>query len=422
MKLNLLEQNGDRTDLIEQWNRAGSDYAAAVNEVIKFGEENGFENWKGKEPEDKRDHLSENVYRLLKEANERGSVEDFRANFPPAHAPMIKFMEEKGQSVEQIHFVGEDKIVFLIGTAYQKRRAYLLEGDKVTSLESGIDAIGKSKQNNIFAVRSHGKIMTTRGWQGDVICSFDLRATKELGVTELIPFNDGMKILLVTSEGIFLISEQSEQMIHPVPDPDDGEWTANITMENATLSNDNNFIVVGDQCSGHRVLNSLGTEIGNVGPQYDYPHYCLFSQDDGQLITNSCHFYNGKTIGVNAAGLNGIQIESYKESDEYAIIDEGMRVYVGLATTHAYILGDAFGYIRAVDKAGRCFWYHFLGSTISGMAISYDESTLWVGSYSGMLHKLKLGKGHRDNHTIGNGNHFEDFRLIFWKEEPIMKW
>jgi hypothetical protein len=283
---------------------------------------------------------------------------------------MIKFMEEKGQSIEHIHFVGEDTVVFLTGTAYQKRQAYLLEGERVTSLEPTIDAIGKSKQNNIFAVLVHGKIVTPRGWQGDVICSFDLKHTKELGVTELIPFNDGMKILMVTSDGIFLISAHGEQMIHPVPDPDDEEWTANIAMENATLSNDNEFIVVGDQGTGHRVLNSLGNEVGIVGPQYDYSHYCLFSQDDGQLITNSCHFYNGKTIGVNTSILNGIQIEAYAESNQYTIIDDGMRVYAGLATRHGYILGDAYGYIRAVDNNGTCLWYHFLGSTISGMAIS----------------------------------------------------
>lgn len=187
MKLNLLNKNGDRTDLKEQWNEAGREYAAAVNEMIQFGERKGWDNWKGKDPEDKRDHLADNIYRLLKEANEGGSVEEFRAKFPPAHAPMIKFMEEKSQSVEQMQFVDTDKIVFLIGTPYQKRQAYLLDEDKVTPLESTIDAIGKSKRNNVFAVRTQGKILTMQGWQGEAICSFNLKETKELGVTELIP-------------------------------------------------------------------------------------------------------------------------------------------------------------------------------------------------------------------------------------------
>ena len=54
--------------------------------------------------------------------------------------------------------------------------------------------------------------------------------------------------------------------------------------------------------------------------------------------------------------------------------------------------------------------------------LEFDEKTLWVGSSSGCIHKLTLGKGHRDTHTIGNGNHFEEFRLILWKGEEKELW
>jgi hypothetical protein len=92
-------------------------------------------------------------------------------------------------------------------------------------------------------------------------------------------------------------------------------------------------------------------------------------------------------------------------------------VYAGVATGFGYILGDAFGYIRAFTKDGRKLWRHFLGSTITGMAISDNGQTLWVGTAAGIVHKLLLGKGHRDTHTIGNGDHYEAFRMIFWKGE-----
>ena len=99
-----------------------------------------------------------------------------------------------------------------------------------------------------------------------------------------------------------------------------------------------------------------------------------------------------------------------------------MRVYVGTTTKDYYILGDAYGYIKAFDKNGNCIWRHYLGSTISGITISDNEQTLWVSTYAGILHKLKLGKRHRDTHTIGNGNHYEDFRLILWKDEEKELW
>ncbi len=409
-------------EIQQEWNSKGENYAIGINEMVEFGEKNGWENWKGKEPEDNRDHLADRVIELLRNANAGNNVNEFRLKFPPAHSPLIKYFEEKGQSIEHVFFIENEKIVFLVGTAYQKRQAYILDDDEVIKLDESIDAIGKSKKGNVFAIQVGNKITMTNGWQGEMIAEFEIREVKGLQISQMIPFNDGNRILSITTEGIFLIDENQEKMIHPEPDLDDDEWDSNIDMENGTLSNDNKFIIVGDQCSDHRILDANGNEIGEIGPQSEYPHFCIFSEDDSQLITNSCHFYGGITIGVDSNKLNGIAIDAYEDSSEYIKIDEGMRVYCGIAYNDIYILGDAYGYIRAINKMGKLIWRHFLGSTIGGITISENEEILWVASCTGMIHKLRLGKGHRDSHTIGNGNHHEDFRLILWKGEPIMKW
>lgn len=410
-------------EIQKEWNIKGTKYATEINEMVDFGDKNGWENWKGKEPLDKREHLAEEVIKMLKQANIEKNIDQFRENFPPSHAPIISLFEKKSQSIEQLHFIDNQKILFLTGTSYQKRQAYILNNDQIIELDNSIDAIGKSKQNNIFAIATQKKISTFKGWEGDLIHEFVLHETANLGITELIPFNDGNQLLIVTSEGIYLVSKSEEKLIHPLCDENDEEWSSSIDMENGTLSNDNKYIVVGDQSFDHRILDSKGNTMGCIGPQSSYPHFCLFSKDDSQLITNSCHFYNGITIAVDADKYKGANIEAYKESDDYKIIDDGMRVYVGLTTKDCYILGDAYGYIKAFDKKGNKAWQHFLGSTISGITISDDEQTLWVGCSSGILHKLLLGKGHRDKHSIGTGNHFEEFRLLIWKNEPqIWKW
>lgn len=407
----------------KEWNEKGEKYATDVNEMVAFGEKNGWENWKGKEPEDLRIHLSEKVITLMKEANLNNTVDFFREQFAPSHIAVYPFLKDNGQSIEQFHFIENQKIIFVTGSSYQKRQAYLLDEDKVITLDESILAIGKSKQNNIFAIATNQKITTTQGWEGEIINEFILDKLKDIGITELIPFNDGNKVLVITSEGIFLLNSSSEQMIHPVPDEDDVEWEPNIDMENGTLSNDNKFIVVGNQDYDHRILDSDGNQVGEIGPQSEYPHFCLFAKDDSQLITNSCHFYNGITIGIDSDKYIGAKIEAYTESDYFTCIDEEMRVYTGLATKDFYILGDAYGYIKAIDKKGNKIWRHYLGSTVSGMTISDDENTLWVGCYSGILHKLYLNRQVRDKHTIGNANLYEEFRLIFWKDEPqIWKW
>lgn len=422
MKFNLFKKKNNQKGIQDEWNAKGETYATEVNEMVEFGEKNGWENWKGKEPEDKRDHLADKVIELLKRANSENKVNEFRQNFPPAHTPLIKFFEEKGQSIHQIHFIENEKIVFLTGTAYQKRQAYILNGEEVIKLDESIDSIGKSKRDNVFAIQIGNKITTTKGWQGEIISEFEILENKEIGINQLIPFNDGLKVLSITSEGIYLMSKYEEKMIHPIPDLEDDEWDSYMSMENGTISNNNRFIVVGDQDSDHRVLDINGIQIAEIGPQSSYSHFCLFSVDDSQLISNSCHFYNGVTIGVQANKLNGLKVEAYEESELYDVIEDGMRVYCGIAVEDYYILGDAYGYIKAIDTKGKLKWRHFLGSTIGGLTISDNKEILWIASCTGMVHKLRLGKGHRDNHTIGNGNHYEDFRLILWKDEPIMKW
>jgi len=423
------------SDLQKEWNEKGAAYGTGINEMVAFGETHGWDKWTGGEPEDDREHLADEVLRLLKEANTSGSVAEFREAFPPSYSPFTKYIKKNEQNIELLHFIGDDKIVFFVRNYEQEPKGYILDSNKLMELDPTVKAIGKSKQGNVFAVISDGgKLTTLQGWDGEVIATFTLEALKESTMTQILPFNDGKTVLLVSAEGIYLISPEGEKMIHPEPEEDelyeddededeeDESYPLELSMENADLSNDNRYIVVADQDSSHRILNASGELVGEIGPQSSYPHFCLFSSNDDQLITNSCHFYNGVTIGVDTSNLNDIAIEAYQESDEFVDIDDSMRVYAGVAGDGYYILGDAYGYLKAFDKQGNPLWRHYLGSTISGMCLSDDGKTLWVGSYSGMLHKLRLGAGHRDAHTIGNGNHYEELRLILWKGQPPLFW
>lgn len=86
-----------KQDIREEWNTKGERYAKEINEMVEFSEKNGWENWKGKEPEDKREHLAEEVIRRLKQANIEKDTERFREDFPPSHAPIIPFLEKLSQ-------------------------------------------------------------------------------------------------------------------------------------------------------------------------------------------------------------------------------------------------------------------------------------------------------------------------------------
>jgi hypothetical protein len=400
------------------WHSMGQSYARGINAMIDFGEKHGWDNWKEEEPADNREELALEVLTLLKKANKEGTTSIFRETFPPAYAPFINLIQEQGQNIENLCYISDNKIAFIVGSAYEKRKAYLLSDKTIIRLRDNIQSIGRSPRNNIYAIAENGKITTYRGWEGNKLFVFKLPPIDEQSISQTIPFNNGQAVLLISPEGIYLLNPHGHSLIHPVPDPDDKEWTPNIHMEHAALSGDNAFIALGDQNSVHRILNSQGAAIAEIGPQSSYPHYALFSKDGQQLILNSCHFYNGVTIGVPTAGMQGLQIEAHTQDNRYTVLDENCRVYAAVATSTYYIMGDVGGYIKAYDATGKLIWRYFLGSTITGMTISDDEKTLWVAACSGMIHQLKLDQGQRDDHTIGNGNHFEEFRAIFWKNEP----
>ena len=415
----------------KEWNEKGEKYAKAVNDMVAFAETHGWDAYKGEEPVDERAHLGEAVFELLKKANECGETEKFRADFPPSNVIFSGENEKfknKLKNIDQICPLGSENVLF-IASNDDGKRLYLLEGDRVSEVAKGVIAVGKSKRNEIYALLNQDEVWLIRGYDGKSGGELVARFSHELEIiydeAEILPFNDGSKVLLTAHDGIFLISQSGAKLIHPIYEDEGDDDELEIDMANATLSNDNELIVAGEQCGDHALMDSEGERLGGIGAQSSYPHFCLFSADDTQLITNSCHFYNGVTIGVDRALLKrGLEVEAYSYDEEgeqnFTLIDDAMRVYAGVATQDFYILGDAYGYIKAVGKDGRKIWRHYLGGTIKSMALSEDGGVLFVGTYGGRLHKLCLGAG-QDSHTIGNGNHKEEFRLIAY-EDKIYRW
>lgn len=407
--------SADKNNLLQsEWNIQGLSYANEANAQLAFVDKHGYDNRRGQQPADNREELALAVLTLLKKANKEGTIETFRASYPPAHAPFTNIIQEQGQSIESLCYINEHTIAFVIGTAYEKRRAYVLNNRTIEKLPDTIQAIGRSHQNNIYAIASAYTVTTIRNWDGRKIFEFVLPPVKEMHISQVIPFNDGFSVLLISSEGIYLLTTNGHSMIHPVPDPEDKDWTSYMDMEHAALSHDNTLIAVGDQTSAHRILTHEGRQVTTIGPQSSHPHYALFSKDGQQVILNSCHLYQGTTIGIATNSIHTIGMQD----DRHTVIDRNCRVYAAVATSQYYIFGDAAGNIQAFNTKGEKSWHYFIGSTITGMALSDDEATLWVASCSGMIHKLQLNRGRRDDHIIGNGNHYEEFRVIFWKNEP----
>lgn len=449
----------------ERWCEEGYEYVAGINEYVRKGMTLGWDKV-GEPPEDTRSGLAEQVIEFVRQANETGDIKNLRQKFPPDHAPLLDLIEENGQHISPIVLLDDGRILIRVHASYQESKVYIIDGLNIEPLDN-IISVGQSPNRKYFAVAKELGVEIYEGWEGRQVAwlnwptglegvpsGFNVEPLKGIPtITHLSPFPDGTRVLLVSSEGIFVLSPDNSIRLHPstkyireyftrrrrrnltsfVPKRFERffsryiEWSCrkqpidplnlNIDMEHGTISPDGKFIAVGSQDSNHLIFNENYELVGDVGPMSSYPHYTVFSEDSEFLACNSCHFYNGITIGVPLSLLPGLKTEPYELDNRLVELDDYARVYAAVSRQDEFIFGDAYGYLRAVDKSGNFRWQHFIGSSIGDMDISRDGKTLIASTYAGFLSIIKLDTGKADPYTIGTATHQEIRRWLFWKKE-----
>ena len=149
--------------------------------MVEFAEVHGWDAYKGEEPVDERAHLGKAVFALLKEANERGETEKFRADFPPSNiifdecedeaddADEKDKIEDKLGVVDQICSLRGENAIFVVSQSEPEgwhKMLYLLEGKRVIGVADDVIAVGKSKRNEIYALLRRGEVELIKGYDG----------------------------------------------------------------------------------------------------------------------------------------------------------------------------------------------------------------------------------------------------------------
>ncbi|MEM6675405.1 MAG: WD40 repeat domain-containing protein [Planctomycetota bacterium] len=423
-----------RSEASEAWTSEGLKYARAVNEMVDFVSAHGWDAWKGEQPRDARSaELADRVVELLRDANAAGTVDPFRADFPPAHAPFAENLGQRGTDVAQLAWVDDARLAFVVGTPWTSQQGYVLDvdGERLTALED-VRGVGVSPDRKHFARVSSGGIEVRLGWEGPVTVrmAFPQSSSEDDPVSEIercLVMPGGERVVTVTSEGIYSISASGAKLVHPEPDPDDEDWTPDIDMAHAAIAPDGELICVGDQSSMHRVLDAEGVEIASIGMASEYPHHAAFSRDGGLVAVNSCHLYDGGTIVVPTDSVHGLETEEFLGFEDLPspcrLLDGGMRVYASDVLPGLFLFGDAGGYVRAISEDGELLWQHLVGSSISGIAVSPDGTLLAIGSSSGTLYVIALDQPQRDPFQIGTAPHVERRRWLFWRDlDRPLRW
>ncbi len=426
----------------EEWQRKTIQYVESVNAFIERGLVNGWDN-AGAEPIDPgRDHLAQDVISAVRKANANGQIESLRKLWPPAHAPLISLLEESGQSIPVVCILPDNSIIARLGAPYESGKTIHIMGDSVHDVDDVL-FFGRSPNRRYFAIARPDGVQILDGWNGPQVefCPwptglegipegfdvepFDAPPTP----TRLIPFPDGTRVLLVSSEGIFVLSSDQAARLLPQTGqmkehfewlreeyPDD-DFSMELSMEHGAISHNGKLIAVGSQDSTHLLFDENLTIIGDIGNLSEYPHYSMFSSDDSVVAFNSCHFYNGITLGVPVNLLPGLKTEPYEEDERITILEENARVYAGTCRKDEFIIGDANGYVYAFSTHGEPLWRLFIGSSVGDIDVSDDGTTLVVSTYAGFLSITNMDAGKQALHQIGNSKHMETRRWVFWKNE-----
>ncbi|KTC41537.1 hypothetical protein AO265_26025 [Pseudomonas sp. ABAC61] len=429
----------------QQWHQAVLMYAERINRYVETGTREGFDGLQEPRMPDSAHLLP--AWQAALEASNQGPHDEaarqaFRQDWPPAHFPLLPRLESQGRMIPALALLPDGSLLARIGAPYEAGSVVHIVNDQVETLEH-VEFFGMCPRRRYVAWAQAEGVQVTDGWNGPQVASFpwpdghaglpqglDLQDTGHPSPSSLIPFPDGRRVLLVSADGIFVLAaDGATRLLRRLEDiqqdladgvvPDD--LTIGLSMEHGAVSPDGQWIAVGEQCGSHLVFDARLQPVAEIGPASEYPHFAYFNQRGDRLLLNACHFYGGASLGVAVADLPGLATDFYSDDPRTPVLQQGARVYAAASRGDEFIIGDAYGYLRAFSDTGEERWQHYVGSTFSAMDISPDGKSLVAATYAGIIVRIELDRG-RPAWQIGTGEHHEVQRWLFWKDlaKPLL--
>lgn len=428
---------------LAKWNADGRRHIAELNALIADSHEGRDtpEDW----PNDPRTIDQARVVLAAVEAGEREGRWQASPIADRAFEPFAGMLEEVGQCLRCVCILGQDEFLVLLGTTYEPGPALHIRGAHVVERPDILAAAITRSHDLLLLVRQEGfsvcrclddEPIAHFPWpDGIAPCALDILQISEDGRTvAFVEQENAVWLGQVSGTGAVwtkvypnaaFLAEQNEEDGY---EDDDSDWSD--SMMHCGLSPDGQFIAYGSQCFGHFVDRIVGMgavdRFAEIGPRSEYPHYACFSDDSAYAAFNACHFYNGATVSVRLADVEGVQTEAYEEDERVKLIDDRLRVYAGTwlplgNDRDGFALAGA-GYLDIVSAEGTVRNTIFFGS--SGSSIDYCPKTgvLALGSYSGFLHLYDPTRAADEGTAIGYRPIHERYRWVFWRDRPAFRW
>lgn len=453
------------TELLEisaQWQQDGQTYVQAVRQFLLHQQAATAGETPAEAPtvpdSDPREPHAAMVLqlaRMVHHSHDAGLARRLRERFAFAPDAMRAWSREQGQCVSAVFWLGPDRMLARVGEPWQDDAHWVLLGGMAHTPLPALQGVGRSLNRECWAVCEEGRLTTRAQLDGHVLAHFPLPQGDEgippaLGVgpgalarrcDQLIPFNDGQRVLLRNPTGIYLLTPSAVQRLHPQQWDEDGPYTwaknrggegLSLDMLHMALSPDEQWVAVGDQDSQHLLLSAAdGRIVQALEPLSSYPHHAAFHGGAGApgavLLANACHLYHGRTgawpvHGARSAGTEDAADTPPEDDPAPAATLPEWRVYAStrLAASpleSVTVLGDAHGYLHAVDATLRSPWSHHVDGTLASLDSSPDGSVLVAGTCAGYLVVLERSEAGMDPFSIGTSPYAESYRWVFWSGE-----
>ncbi|MBU1818813.1 MAG: WD40 repeat domain-containing protein, partial [Gammaproteobacteria bacterium] len=204
-------------------------------------EEKSEEEAENELPEDPRKASAPTVLQLARVVSAWGDEdlsERFRQRFAFAADAFAPHAAHAGRFIGPVFELDDGRVLACIGAPYEDAAHWVaLHGGHAKPLPA-LKGLGRSSDRSCFAQSDGQHITTHRGFDGPVVARFALpRGNEDLPPAleivadplgqrsdELIPFDNGQRVLLRNPTGIYLLGEHGVQRLHPQTFDEDGPY------------------------------------------------------------------------------------------------------------------------------------------------------------------------------------------------------
>jgi len=455
----------------KMWNSKGKTFYKEMTHWLgQYYDENSDVVEGAPEPSDSRMDMERFAFDTLEKYNNAGTPEKVRALILPSYEPISKYAwENLGKAISKILAIDKNTILSKV-----ENTVYLLSDNKIEE-QKDLIGFGASKDKRYIAKCLKDKIEITIGWSKSVVTTLkyptsygesikmiyptlntdSFNSPSNMGIRDVKVFDNGKKAVLVTDEGVFILSDKAPELLYPHRDKmievissfsqrannelDKYIFNLNMSYINADISLDDQFIVIGGRLPSPHLAGTLIYK--NKGSEYELVKHAeeesMFSiqnqfHDNGKdLLHGACMYASigtnwsqdlaNTTFRMNVSDIdNGeMDLESFAGGYRQA---PGVVSSVVSYDEKSFALGMSNdGYIWVHNDDSNLKGYLFVGGTITSLDKTADGDCLIAATNQGQIIKFKIGDTKGEN-LITNLKIEDQKRYLFMNGFKPMVW